>query len=137
MADFWCKEHKVAFFKKGGMKGFAHPIGDTGKWCNMPEGQEPESQEPEVASTTAKVATQPEPMSKKEWADKDATTKVSIEKQQALKCAVELASAGVIPPVSTLSYAEVYYRWLKGDIEVSDEAVFKSLIEKHFKKKEE
>ena len=29
----WCMEHGTAFFKKGNMKNFAHPIGDTGKWC--------------------------------------------------------------------------------------------------------
>lgn len=29
----WCKEHNTAFFKKGKMKSYAHPIGDTGKWC--------------------------------------------------------------------------------------------------------
>ena len=42
MAEHWCKEHKQAFFKKGKMKGFAHPILDdegepTGGWCNEPE----------------------------------------------------------------------------------------------------
>ena len=44
MAEHWCKEHGVAFFKKGGMKGWAHPIVDengesTGKWCNEPKEQ--------------------------------------------------------------------------------------------------
>ncbi len=32
--EHWCKVHKTAFFKKGKMKWFAHPIGDTGKWCS-------------------------------------------------------------------------------------------------------
>ncbi len=61
----------------------------------------------------------------------------SIEKQVSLKASVELSSAGIIKPEQTLSYAEVYYRWLKGDIEVKDETVFKALIEKHFKNKGE
>ena len=44
MAEHWCKEHGVAFFKKGNMKGWAHPIVDengesTGKWCNEPKEQ--------------------------------------------------------------------------------------------------
>ncbi len=31
----WCKEHDTAFFMRGKMKAFAHPIGDnTGKWCH-------------------------------------------------------------------------------------------------------
>jgi len=33
-AKHWCKEHGVAFFKKGKMRSYAHPIGDTGEWCN-------------------------------------------------------------------------------------------------------
>lgn len=42
MAEHWCKEHKQVFFKKGNMKGFAHPILDeegepTGDWCNEPK----------------------------------------------------------------------------------------------------
>jgi len=35
----WCSKHKTPFFKKGNMKGYAHPIKDdegnpTGEWCN-------------------------------------------------------------------------------------------------------
>jgi len=30
----WCSDHNTVFFKKGKMKGYAHPIGDTGEWCN-------------------------------------------------------------------------------------------------------
>ncbi len=41
MAEYYCKEHDTVFFKKGKMKGYAHPVGDMGAWCNMPEGQEP------------------------------------------------------------------------------------------------
>ena len=33
----YCKEHETVFFKKGKMRGYAHPIGDTGEWCNEPE----------------------------------------------------------------------------------------------------
>lgn len=32
---YMCPEHKVEWFKKGKMKGYAHPIGDSGNWCNM------------------------------------------------------------------------------------------------------
>lgn len=34
MTERWCEEHQTEYFKKGHMKGYAHPIGDTGKWCN-------------------------------------------------------------------------------------------------------
>ena len=35
--EHFCNEHQVAFFKKGKMKGYAHPHGDG--WCNEPEEQ--------------------------------------------------------------------------------------------------
>ena len=42
MADHFCNEHQTVFFKRGNMRGYAHPIGEknesTGKypegWCN-------------------------------------------------------------------------------------------------------
>lgn len=38
----YCFVHKTPFFKKGSMKGYAHPIGDTGEWCNEHKDKEPE-----------------------------------------------------------------------------------------------
>lgn len=40
MSGHYCAEHKVVFFKKGAMRGYAHPIEGTEpvKWCNEPEG---------------------------------------------------------------------------------------------------
>ena len=32
-SDNWCDIHDTEFFKRGKMKSFAHPIGDTGQWC--------------------------------------------------------------------------------------------------------
>ena len=42
LAGHWCAEHQTVFFKKGGMRNFAHPLKDeagnaTGKWCNEPK----------------------------------------------------------------------------------------------------
>jgi len=44
MAEHWCKEHQMTWFKKGKMKGYAHPILDedgepTGEWCNEPKSE--------------------------------------------------------------------------------------------------
>ena len=39
-SKYYCKEHDTDWFKRGKMRGYAHPIDETGKWCNMPE--EPE-----------------------------------------------------------------------------------------------
>ena len=34
----WCAKHKTNWFKRGNMRGYAHPIEGTDKdWCNMPE----------------------------------------------------------------------------------------------------
>ena len=35
--EHWCEEHQVNWFKRGKMKGYAHPVADTGEWCNEPE----------------------------------------------------------------------------------------------------
>tara|TARA_Y100000310_G_scaffold328100_1_gene395641 strand:- start:30634 stop:31521 length:888 start_codon:yes stop_codon:yes gene_type:complete len=41
-----CPLHQVEWFKKGKMKGFAHPIGDTGTWCNKDDVEPPVSSPP-------------------------------------------------------------------------------------------
>lgn len=54
MAEHWCKEHQQVWFKKGKMKGYAHPVLDEngeqvydeeGKaiWCNEPVEEKPKS----------------------------------------------------------------------------------------------
>ena len=35
----WCDIHDTEFFKRGAMKGYAHKVEETGKWCN--EGTSP------------------------------------------------------------------------------------------------
>jgi len=35
-AGHWCSEHEQVWFKKGKMQNYAHPIGETGEWCNEP-----------------------------------------------------------------------------------------------------
>lgn len=32
--EHWCELHQTNFFKKGKMKSYAHPIGDSGEWCH-------------------------------------------------------------------------------------------------------
>jgi len=68
--EHWCKEHSTAFFMKGKMKSYAHPIGDTGEWCHehkvKPEEQAP--QEPEIVSGESE--TPPDPNATEELLDK-------------------------------------------------------------------
>lgn len=35
-SQHYCTEHKAGWFKRGKMRHFAHPIGDTKEWCNEP-----------------------------------------------------------------------------------------------------
>jgi len=75
MAEHFCKEHGVVFFKKGKMKGYAHPVVDdggdpTGEWCNEPEEK---AEKPQVA--------------------RQGSTNESIEAQVAFKGMIELIVA--------------------------------------------
>lgn len=47
---FFCALHKTAWFKKGKMRNYAHPIGETGDWCNMPQEAQGAPSEPAVVS---------------------------------------------------------------------------------------
>ncbi len=38
--NLMCPEHNEEWFKKGNMRGYAHKIGETNKWCNMPKLEE-------------------------------------------------------------------------------------------------
>lgn len=55
-AGHYCGVHKTAFFKKGKMKSYAHPIGDTGEWCHeaFDDQKSPTELSPVPASTPAK-----------------------------------------------------------------------------------
>ncbi len=39
--EHWCKEHNTAFFMRGKMKSYAHPIEGTKEWCYEPTKTEP------------------------------------------------------------------------------------------------
>jgi hypothetical protein len=63
-AEHWCKKHSTAFFKRGKMTGFAHPVKDetgneTGEWCR----EETASKEATPKEATPKAAA---PKAKKE-----------------------------------------------------------------------
>jgi len=125
MAENWCKEHNEVWFKKGAMKGFAHPLKDEngddipGKWCNRPRDYI-EEDKPTPKVTESKYKADPDKIN-------------SIEGQCSLKCATELLVNGKIEKEQWLSYAEAGRRFLSGDIKVKDEEVFVTLMGKHFK----
>ena len=48
--EHWCSEHKTAFFKRGKMNAYAHPIGDTEEWCHEHKEAQSSPQPPESKS---------------------------------------------------------------------------------------
>lgn len=34
---FFCEEHQTQWFKRGKMRRYSHPIGDSEQWCDMPD----------------------------------------------------------------------------------------------------
>jgi len=70
-AQHYCQIHGVNFFKKGRMKGYAHPIEGTDKWCNEDDIKpEPSPEAPqertEQATQPPDEETQPEPQAEEQ-----------------------------------------------------------------------
>ncbi len=59
----WCKEHNTAFFMRGKMKSYAHPIKDSDNWCHEPSEAKETKSEPkptvEKAVASTPVASEP------------------------------------------------------------------------------
>ena len=113
MAEHYCEEHQVKFFKTPKMKNYAHPIEGTDptEWCNMPqEGDEFVAEVRKQVSDADVVVKDPRPKSARPIASggKD----VAIARAVALKAAIELASAGVIKLENVGSYARKYEEYL-------------------------
>ena len=103
----YCNEHKTPFFKKGAMKGYAHPIEGTDRWCNEPEGQaEPKEKEKPFTYNPEKSA--------------------SIERQVAVKIAFD-SRAENEPMAETLIRAESIYNWIHNAVNPTTSAINKVL----------
>ncbi len=122
MADsHYCKIHKTPWFKKGKMRGYAHPIGDTGEWCN-----EEDTPEDTPTKETTKPASAPESvkpqMSRDDWAEKDNVTRKSIERQTALNAAVKVAELMQLSGVTTekiISTAKRFELYLETGVDLA------------------
>ncbi len=64
MNGHWCPIHETVFFKKGKMRGYAHPVQDTAGndvgWCNE-DGEPqpvPEEHKAEIAAKASEIAPQ-------------------------------------------------------------------------------
>lgn len=60
--EHWCSVHNTAFFKKGKMKNYAHPIEGTDEWCNEPQDIEPEPLQDEKKPEKAPASTKTQDM---------------------------------------------------------------------------
>ncbi len=100
MRRHYCSEHDTEFFKKGRMRGYAHPIGETGEWCNEPEESEASALVEEAKSIEAKEI--------------ETTQKVTDPKNRsyALSYAKDLAVAGKIEVKDIGAYAKKYTKYL-------------------------
>ncbi len=55
--EHWCTEHNTAFFMRGKMKSFAHPIGNTSEWCHEKKAGATSDQDKEPTPETSPDAT--------------------------------------------------------------------------------
>lgn len=59
--EHWCSVHKTKFFKKGNMKGYAHPIEGTKDWCNEQEAQKPVEPAPDLVTEAVNMGATVQP----------------------------------------------------------------------------
>lgn len=74
-----CPQHRIAWFRAGKMKSFAHPVEGSDEWCNMPTEKE--------GTPPAKPAPSPTNGSGTQFEARD----ISIQRQVALKAAQQAA----------------------------------------------
>ncbi len=126
MAEHFCQEHQAVWFKKGAMRGYAHPIlneageqeyNEDGKllWCNETNTGDVSRPEKPPASPLPKEIDKPN-MSKEDWREKDKTTRKSIERQTSLNAAVELAklAPSKASVIFVIEIAKVFEAYLDG-----------------------
>jgi hypothetical protein len=89
----WCAEHKVAFFMRGNMKSFAHPIKDSKDWCSEPK-KEDKSVDPPISTTSAKEA----PPAQPQQADGQASSLATQQKTASDQAFANIPSAGKATP---------------------------------------
>jgi len=130
MAEHWCKEHKQPFFKKGKMKGFAHPILDdegepTGAWCNEPK-VEGEDDKPETKATGRSYGKSDKELAQiKQLAE---AQNRSIQAQTALNRAVDLAIADKITLHEIGEFTKEMYIGIQSLTQISEAEVIRREI---------
>ena len=114
MTENFCTQHGVAYFKKGGMKGYAHPLLDendnTIGWCNKPK------QDMSAMEESAKAGHLVEEAQKQ-----GATVERVVDKKDekitravAFKGAIELAASGKITIEEIDGYTATFIPIVRG-----------------------
>lgn len=100
--DHWCAEHETVYFKKGAMKGYAHPIGDTSKWCN-------EEKKKPVSEGTHLVDAPPSQAEKV----KEPNYRNPVNRSVAVSYAKDLVTAGKIELKELSAYADKFLQYIE------------------------
>jgi len=125
--EHYCLEHKTSFFKRGKMKSYAHPIGDSSEWCHERTTEvivEDVPKPPEKTQDTNLGGETP-PSDKKDYRDPD-TLKNFNEYSKA--CIVDF------PDVIKTSQDAVTYAGYKNRLEISNyPEAYRKIVEKRQK----
>ncbi len=97
-SQHWCAEHNIAFFKRGKMNAFGHPIKDaegkdTGKWCHEPSVPKPVPETPQSTKKPVEAESKVEVPPEVERLGKQVTEKVEGEKASAAQRSKLFASS--------------------------------------------
>ena len=125
MSEHFCSQHNTVFFKKGNMRGYAHPVkdaeGKTLSWCS-----EDAQKVAELPPQEPKILLEHEKIIEKAKAEvRYDPTRKSIERQTALKAAVEISVAQVqagkeMKVVQILTIASLFESYLENGIIVKE-----------------
>ena len=133
MAEHFCNEHQVKFFKTAKMSGYAHPIkveDQTVGWCNedvkevakLPAQKTASPPLQEGGPTAAELKATTNEMTKGDWSEKDRVTRQSIQRQTSLKAAVEWCIAGqnteTVKTVMVITVAGLFEAYLENGVQV-------------------
>ena len=119
----YCSKHDVTFFKKGKMRGYAHPLqddegNDTREWCN-------EDTPPEVAEPSSKpVQSATDPPKPKIGGDVRRDCKSFC-----LSYSKDLVASKDIPLPDIITYANQFYKWMIEDLDAKEVTANLKVIE--------
>ena len=133
--EHYCSIHNTVFFKTEKMRGYAHPIKDKNEktigWCNEEDLEklknlEPEGKDkilPEHQEVIDEAKASVKEMTKADWAEKNRIERQSIQRQTALKqavnwCSIKVQGGGEIKTIEVITVASVFESYLEHGLQV-------------------